>query len=1219
MKKLLKRACSIFLAVLMLTLTPMIALAQGQFDMSLSTSETCYAGITYDVVATITNLTASAVIGDENTESAFEWITDNGSPINSTNDYRITDNGDGTFTVTETAKVVLPSEVGTTIVSAEYGTSASDSIEINTLQPITSVNVSGVSDEGLKYYYKKSNDTSNDTLYIDSYVNSANFGAAYLNIDVNPANHEDGLVISSDTKYVSSNVEEDGSLQIKFTNASAVENSTLTISPQSGYGYTKKISLVECTALTQFKLKANSLVIATAVTSEGFSDESWGGTTTIAGESLTISPTETKPTGTNNTANDTYDYKLYTNSSLSTLAPSNYYSQNSDGSCSFNISNPGTYYLVCKAVSKGGYLQRDLTAYATITVNEANPITSISLMQIDENENITTEPLEEINLYTSTKKTYDVSKNLSIYPIGYTNDVKYSINDTTIATVSDAGIITAKKSGETTLYVYSDKDSNVVTSCKVNVKTEITAINSITDEDGKAVTLPAGHSIQLKANTTPAVTDETVRWSSQNTGVLTVSSAGYATANPDYDFGDDEYVDVQVTATSELGKQQSTYVRVIPAVSADTVTITAIDANKTDSAINSYTAYKGKSFTLNAEGKDSNGNASNDIYVWTVSIGDGSQMNFASAGDYFSYSYDEITDSYKITTKIAANYNFYCYAIKRGQSPTNETVFGSASVCVYETATNLKFINPSTGASYTSATISTGASIDIGVSMSPISAYEEDYVTYTSDNESVATVVKTSSQTATITAQDIQGTAKITAKTASGSKTATFTVTVTNNINFAEVSGVEASYDYTGYAINPVPQVSYNGLSLVQGVDYTLTYTDAAGATGTKCLNSGIASITITGKGNFAASSKTVYFEIKPKALASENVAIASISTALSGGSTVNGVRYYVITDTNSAPVPTLTIKDADRSGATLALNKDYTVECINNTTSGVATAVITGMGNYTGSYTISYNVCDNISKATVAKFAGRTYTGAALTPSPVVTYNGATLKKDIDYKVSYKNNTNIGVATVTITGIAPTFTGTTTVTFNIIPKTVTGVKTSARTYSSITLAWKQDTTVTGYQIYDVAAKKVIKTITDNKTVTYKRTSLSAQKAYSYRIRAYKTVNGVNYYGAYSAVVYSYTLPKTPAVTLKTGSRYITASWTKNTSVSGYQYQYSTSSKFTKAKTYTLSNTATSKKITGLTKGKKYYVRVRSYKKLKVNGKTVTAYSAWSTKSIVCK
>ena len=60
--------------------------------------------------------------------------------------------------------------------------------------------------------------------------------------------------------------------------------------------------------------------------------------------------------------------------------------------------------------------------------------------------------------------------------------------------------------------------------------------------------------------------------------------------------------------------------------------------------------------------------------------------------------------------------------------------------------------------------------------------------------------------------------------------------------------------------------------------------------------------------------------------------------------------------------------------------------------------------------------------------------------------------------------------------------------------------------------------------------------------------------------------------------------------------------------------QIATNSKFTKGvKSYTVSkNKTVSKKITKLKGKKKYYVRVRTYKTVKVNGKSVRIYSGWS-------
>lgn len=59
-----------------------------------------------------------------------------------------------------------------------------------------------------------------------------------------------------------------------------------------------------------------------------------------------------------------------------------------------------------------------------------------------------------------------------------------------------------------------------------------------------------------------------------------------------------------------------------------------------------------------------------------------------------------------------------------------------------------------------------------------------------------------------------------------------------------------------------------------------------------------------------------------------------------------------------------------------------------------------------------------DISKATVAAIPAQTYSGKALTPAVVVTYNGKTLANNTDYRLSYAGNVNIGTATVAITGI---------------------------------------------------------------------------------------------------------------------------------------------------------------------------------------------------------
>ena len=73
----------------------------------------------------------------------------------------------------------------------------------------------------------------------------------------------------------------------------------------------------------------------------------------------------------------------------------------------------------------------------------------------------------------------------------------------------------------------------------------------------------------------------------------------------------------------------------------------------------------------------------------------------------------------------------------------------------------------------------------------------------------------------------------------------------------------------------------------------------------------------------------------------------------------------------------------------------------------------------------------------------------------------------------------------------------------------------------------------------------------------------------------------------------------------------MTIKWNKSTVVTGYQIQYSTDKNFKKnVTTATITkNSTTSKTVSKLTKNKKYYVRIRTYKT--VSG--VKYYSGWSS------
>lgn len=98
--------------------------------------------------------------------------------------------------------------------------------------------------------------------------------------------------------------------------------------------------------------------------------------------------------------------------------------------------------------------------------------------------------------------------------------------------------------------------------------------------------------------------------------------------------------------------------------------------------------------------------------------------------------------------------------------------------------------------------------------------------------------------------------------------------------------------------------------------------------------------------------------------------------------------------------------------------------------------------------------------------------------------------------------------------------------------------------------------------------------------------------------------------------------PKGTSVTnIKSREKSFTLKWKKQTSqTSGYEIAYATDASFRKKSTKTVvikSNKTMSKEVKGLKPGKKYYVKIRTYKEVKSGTKKVKIYSDWSKKKSV--
>ena len=124
---------------------------------------------------------------------------------------------------------------------------------------------------------------------------------------------------------------------------------------------------------------------------------------------------------------------------------------------------------------------------------------------------------------------------------------------------------------------------------------------------------------------------------------------------------------------------------------------------------------------------------------------------------------------------------------------------------------------------------------------------------------------------------------------------------------------------------------------------------------------------------------------------------------------------------TGEAIEPEVTVK-ARVNGTTVTLkDTDYTVAYKNNVKAGTATVTVTAAGDYTGTIVKKFTITPvKILKVTLSRTAYN-YDGKAHKPVTTVTtkINGqlVTLKKGTDYTVTYENNTEIGTATVTVTG----------------------------------------------------------------------------------------------------------------------------------------------------------------------------------------------------------
>lgn len=242
-------------------------------------------------------------------------------------------------------------------------------------------------------------------------------------------------------------------------------------------------------------------------------------------------------------------------------------------------------------------------------------------------------------------------------------------------------------------------------------------------------------------------------------------------------------------------------------------------------------------------------------------------------------------------------------------------------------------------------------------------------------------------------------------------------------------------------------------------------------------------------------------------------------------------------------------------------------------------------------------------------------FTGREITPSVSVTYSNQTLKEGKDYKLSYKNNIEIGKATVTITG-RMIYKGSITKSFIIYPQAPTNLRATKQDKNSITIGWnKPESGATAYRIYmyNSSEKKwEYKQTTDKTSGTV--FGLKPSTGYIFKVCAYVKVDNKLYKGNYTANLTTATAPAIPTIKsiAKTGSstkKQLKVTWSKSENASGYEIAMYTSKTKSWSKIDIKYASNISKVYSNLAKDKiTYKFKVRAYKT--VNGKKV--YSQYS-------
>lgn len=283
------------------------------------------------------------------------------------------------------------------------------------------------------------------------------------------------------------------------------------------------------------------------------------------------------------------------------------------------------------------------------------------------------------------------------------------------------------------------------------------------------------------------------------------------------------------------------------------------------------------------------------------------------------------------------------------------------------------------------------------------------------------------------------------------------------DISGAEIK-ISGSYAYTGSAIIPKVEVSYQGVTLSEVYDFGLSFENN--------IFAGEAKVKVSGMGKYIGE-KIASFSIEkaelpatpPREITAERGANTLADVPLESGwqwkepdtelaESIIATAEYIADDKDNyktleitITVTKVVIKDiakisvlelaageyvydgsvktpeviAKSSSVSLVKDTDFTVTYANNVNAGSrASATITGINNYSGEVIIFFTITPRSAEdLTAAVEEGEfVYTGSEIKPKIAVKFGEAELKENADYTLSFENNINAGQASAVISGI---------------------------------------------------------------------------------------------------------------------------------------------------------------------------------------------------------